>query len=347
MAGPRMGRDPGRMAAEIAEIPSAAERQISEGLPLYLEEGRRLKAMNPCVFVTCARGTSDHAATYFKYLTETRLGIPVASVGPSVASVYGAPLRVRDAVCVCVSQSGASPDIFALQAKAREQGARCVAVVNDRDSPVGRSAHATLPVLAGPELAVAATKSFVGSLIALCGLHAGMAGDSALEKAIRGLPAALEGALRRDWSSAYETIASASSLYVMSRGPGLAAALEAALKLKEACRRHAEAYSAAEALHGPLTLAGKGLTVLVFVPEDRSAASVLEAASAFESCGARVLLAGAGDAPGRLPTERPAHAALTPICQIASFYRFVEALAAALGENPSHPPHLEKVTRTT
>ena len=334
------------MVAEIAEIPAVAERQIREGLTLYLAEGRRIAALNPNLVMTCARGTSDHAATYFKYLTETRLGIPVVSVGPSVASVYNAPLRVRDVVSLCVSQSGASPDIIALQTAVRARGARCVAVVNEPDSPAGRSATSILPVLAGSERAVAATKSFVCSLIALCGLHAGMASDHRLEAAIRGLPSVLARALDCNWSRARSPIVRATSLYVLGRGPGLAVALEAALKFKETCRIHAEACSAAEARHGPLALAGTGLAVLAFVPDDEAAASVLDAVSAFDACGATVLVAGGSGVPERLPTVHPGHAALVPICQIVSFYRFVEALASALGENPSQPPHLEKITRT-
>ena len=334
------------MEAEISEIPLVAERQIAEGLARYLEEGRRLAALSPPFFLTCARGTSDHAATYFKYITETRLGIPVASVGPSVASIYHAPLRIRDTVCVCVSQSGASPDVVALQALAKQNGARCIAVVNDTESPVAVGSHVVLPVLAGPELAVAATKSFVGSLISLCGVHAGMAGDRDLEEAIRRLPECLSDALECDWTRALGTIGRANSLYVLGRGPGFAIALEAALKLKEACRLPAEAYSAAEALHGPLALAGSGVCVLAFVPGDQAKASVLDALSAFRTCGATVLSAGAGNNSAWLPTVRPPHVALTPICQIASFYRFVYALAADLGENPSQPPHLQKVTRT-
>ena len=109
---------------------------------------------------------------------------------------------------------------------------------------------------------------------------------------------------------------------------------------------HAEAFSAAEARHGPLALAGRGVAVLAFVPGDAADASVLEAGSVFRHCGAKVLLAGSGDNPAWLPTTRTAHGALVPISQVTSFYRFVEALAAELGENPSQPPHLEKITRT-
>ncbi len=336
----------GRMAREIAEIPEFARRQVRDALGQYVEEGRRLRSREPRVILTCARGSSDHAATYFKYLTETRIGIPVASVGPSVASIYGAPLVSRDSVCVAVSQSGASPDIVALQALARDGGARCVAVVNAQGSPMAQGAHVILPVLAGQELAVAATKSFVASLIALCGLHAGMKGDRDLLEAMKNLPDVLAGALRPDWSAASDAVAEASSVFVLGRGTGLAIALEAALKFKETCRLHAEAYSSAEARHGPLALAGRGLTVLAFVPGDRAARTVLQSAAEFEACGSRVFLAGGDETRSSLPVAQPAHPALLPISQIVSFYRFVESLASSLGENPSQPPHLAKVTRT-
>jgi hypothetical protein len=111
-----------QMAREIAEIPAVVARQIAEGLPLYRAEGERLRVLEPRFFVTCARGTSDHAAPYFKYLAEALLGIPVASVGPSVASIYGALLKVEAAACIAISQSGASPDLVALQERAGADG---------------------------------------------------------------------------------------------------------------------------------------------------------------------------------------------------------------------------------
>ena len=336
-----------RLAAEIAEIPEAAARQITANLDSYIFAGREIADLCPRLFVTCARGTSDHAANFFKYTVESRLGLPVASIGPSIASIYGAELRLENAVCLTISQSGASPDLVALQAHARQGGAHTVALLNTVDSPVGRGAQRVLPVDAGPELAVAATKSFVNSMIAVCGLFAGMARDQGLAMRLRELPPALEAALACDWSCAADRLAGCSSIFAISRGPSLSAALEAALKLKEVCRLHAEACSATEFQHGPVSLAGSDMAAFAFLPEDAGRASVIEAAQTLRRAGARVHMVG-GSMKGafNLPASRPPHPLCAPICQIAGFYRFTEQLGRHLGVDCDWPPLLSKVTRT-
>lgn len=340
-------RSGSRLAAEIAEIPGAAAGQISSNLDAYISAGRELADLNPRLFVTCARGTSDHAASFFKYIVESRLGLPVASIGPSIASIYGAGLRLENAVCLTISQSGASPDLVALQAGARRGGALTVALLNTVESPVGRGAQCVLPVGAGPELAVAATKSFVNSMIAVCGLFAGMARDQELAMRLRDLPPALEAALACDWSCAADRLAGCFSIFAISRGPSMSAALEAALKLKEVCRLHAEACSAAEFQHGPVSLAGSDMAVLAFLPEDEGRASVIEATQTLRRAGARVHLVG-GRKKGEfnLPASRSPHPLCAPICQIAGFYRFTEQLGRHLGVDCDRPHLLSKVTRT-
>lgn len=335
-------------AQEIAEIPDVVARQIETGQPAYYETGARLARTPPDCFVTCARGTSDHAATYFKYLVETRLGIPVASIGPSVGSVYHAPLKLPRTVCLTISQSGGSPDILALQEHAQKGGAHAISLVNIENSPVTAAADERLPLLAGPEKAVAATKSYVASLLALAAFYAGFAGDDALKAAINALPETLQRALACDWTSAALPFAKATSHFVISRGPGMTIAGEAALKLKETCRLHAEAYSAAEVRHGPITLADAHLSALVFATEDQTRSSVLDAADAMREIGAAIFVADAlSEGPGILATVPAPHPLLVPICQAVSFYRFVQHLAAELGRNPDAPPHLKKVTETT
>ena len=335
------------LAADIAEIPRAADRQISTNLNTYISAGRELADLGPRLFVTCARGTSDHAASFFKYIVESRLGIPVASIGPSIASVYQAKLRLENAVCLTISQSGASPDLVALQTHARRGGALSFALLNTVDSPVGRGAQCVLPVDAGPELAVAATKSFVNSMIAVCGLFAGLARDSDLATRLQDLPPALEAALACDWSCAADRLSGCSSIFAISRGPSLSAALEAALKLKEVCRLHAEACSATEFQHGPVSLAGSDMAALAFLPDDEGRASVSETARSLRRAGARVYLVGGSMEDGcKLPAARSPHPLLAPICQIASFYRFTEQLGRHLGVDCDRPPHLSKVTRT-
>ena len=335
------------MAREIAEVPEVVSRQLTHGLASYLEEGRRLAAMNPRLVVTCARGTSDHAASYLKYLVETRIGIPVASVGPSVASIYKAPLRLPDAACVTISQSGGSPDLLALQETARKGGARTVALLNVTDSPVGGAADCVLPLLAGPEKAIAATKSFVASLFAISAIVAAWTGDKELEQALNALPDALAAALNADWSKAAMPLAKASSLFTLSRGPGLSIAFEAALKFKETCRLHAEAFSAAEVRHGPIAISGNRFAALVFMPQDESRSSVVESVAAMRATGARIYTADCiVDGEFTLLCTAAPHLALRPLVQVVSFYIFVETLARELGEDPDAPGYLRKVTET-
>lgn len=335
-----------QMLAEIREAPAVVARQIAEA-GIYREEGERLRREEPRFLATCARGSSDQAVTYFKYMAEQRLGIPVASVGPSVASVYGADLKFGGDVLLTVSQSGGSPDLVSLQERAAKGGARTVALLNVTNSAVGNAAGSVLPMMAGPEKAVAATKSFIASLVALASLVAYWSEEAELLEALALLPERLEAALECDWSAAALPAAAAHSLYTIGRGPGLGIAGEAALKLKETCRLHAESYSAAEVQHGPIALARDRFAALVFANNDRSDASIATAVDNLAAAGASVFVAGAAGGTGhRLPTVDAGHPLLNPICRIVSFYRFVEGLSVALGENPDAPRLLKKVTRT-
>ncbi|ACP21588.1 glutamine-fructose-6-phosphate transaminase (plasmid) [Sinorhizobium fredii NGR234] len=335
------------MLGEIKEIPAVVERQIREGAEAYRDEGLRLRRESPRFLVSCARGSSDQAVTYFKYLVETGVGIPVASVGPSIASVYNATLDFAGGVCLTVSQSGGSPDLVSLQKRAGDGGARTVALLNVTDSPVGNGAGSVLPMLAGPEKAVAATKSFVASLVALASVAANWTEDRALIDALVSLPESLAEALECDWSAAALPIAASQSLFTIGRGPSLGIAGEAALKFKETCRLHAEAYSAAEVRHGPIALARDRFAALVFVNGDDADTSIRGAVQNLEAAGAKAFVAGAQMDGGKsLPTVAVRHALLNPICRVVSFYRFVEALAVSLGENPDAPALLRKVTKT-
>lgn len=335
-----------QMLAEIREIPAVAARQLADAA-VYREEGERLKRGAPRFLATCARGSSDQAVTYFKYMAEQRLGIPVASVGPSVASVYGAELKFESGVLLTVSQSGGSPDLVSLQERAAAGGARTVALLNVTDSAVGNAAGSVLPMMAGPEKAVAATKSFVASLVALASVVAYWSDDKALLGALAHLPERLAEALECDWSAAALPVAAAHSLFTIGRGPGLGIAGEAALKLKETCRLHAESYSAAEVQHGPIALARDRFAALVFANGDESDASVAVAIDNLAAAGASVFVAGAESRAGKpLRSVDAGHPFLNPICRAVSFYRFVEALSVSLGENPDAPALLRKVTKT-
>jgi glucosamine--fructose-6-phosphate aminotransferase (isomerizing) len=335
------------MARETAEAPAAVARLLAAEGATIGALGRRLAAMDPPVVVTCARGSSDHAAHYLKYLLETALGVPVASVGPSVASVYGTRLRLRGAVVVTISQSGRSPDLVAFQAAARQGGGLTVALVNDTTGPVAAEADVVVPLSAGPETSVAATKSFVSSCAAGAALVAAWAGDAALARALSGLPDRLAAALGCDWGAAAK-LGVAAGGYVVGRGPALALAHEMALKAKEVAGLHREAFSLAEVMHGPLQLVGPGFPVLALVPEDAALAANREALARLVATGAEVLAASpVAGLPGvALPAIRCGHGALDPLGMVLGFYRWVEVLARSKGLDPDRPSRLAKVTRT-
>lgn len=302
-----------------------------------------LRENPPPFVVTCARGSSDHAATYAKYLFETRLGLVTASASPSVGSVYEARQKLQGALYLVISQSGKSPDLLRNAEAAKAAGARVVALVNVEDSPLAQLADTVIPLGAGAERSVAATKSYLASLAAILQLCAYWRDDPTLIAALDALPAALTQAWQCDWTALTEGLVDAHNLFVVGRGPGLAAAQEAALKFKETCGLHAEGYSSAEVKHGPMALVGKDFPVLAFAQPDETGAGTRALADEFAARGARVWLAGEG---GNLPVAVAPHPLCAPLLTVQSFYRAINALALRRGHNPDLPPHLYKVTET-
>ena len=335
------------MFAEAAAAPDAVRHLLNCNTERVAALAARINRFNPSMVVTCARGSSAHATAYGKCLFESCLGLATSAAAPSIASVYDRKLNLKRALYIAVSQSGTSPDIARHAAMAREQGAMVVVLVNEPDSPLARVAHCVIRLEAGPETSVAATKSYIVSLAALALLVAHMNSDSLLLKALHGVPDAMQAAWESDWSPLLETLASATSMFVVGRGVGYALSLEAALKLKETCGLHAEAYSAAEVRHGPMAMIGRGFPVLVFSQNDVAQDSVLRFARDARAAGAQVFVAGAGRrTPLYLPCPEPPHALLAPLIMAQSFYRFANALSILRGHNPDSPPHLLKVTET-
>lgn len=335
-----------RMAAEIREIPAAVARML-DGIAAIDAAAAAIAARDPRVVVTIARGSSDHAAGYFKYACELLAGVPVASVGPSVASVYGARLHLPGAVSLAISQSGQSPDLLALQRTARHGGALTVAITNHPDSPLGRDADHCIALDAGAELSVAATKTFAASVAATLALLARWRGDRAFDAAVAALPAALDTALGCDWGALATRLEPAGSLYVLGRGPAHAIGGEIALKFKETCGLHAEAHSAAEVLHGPAELAAGGFPVLALAAGDAAEPQVRETAARLASQGAEVYLSAAAEAPLRaLPAVGGLHPLLAPLALVVPAYLCAETLARRRGLDPDAPRNLSKVTIT-
>jgi len=335
-----------RMFIEAEDAPAVVARQIAANGPAMEELGWRLRELSPRAVATIARGSSDNAATYVRYLIETKLGVLTSSIAPSVSSVYSAKTDLTGAVVLAISQSGKSPDLLAALDAAKRAGAFTIAFVNAENTPMAELADAVVPLHAGAELSVAATKSFIAANTALAHLVAAWHQDDELLAALNALPVQLASAWQLDWSVAAARLKSARDLYVIGRGVGFGAAQEAALKLKETCGLHAEAFSAAEVMHGPMALVKDGFPVLLFSQDDETRAGIVDLTGRFVANKADILLAGF-DHPGAsvLPTAK-AHPVLEPILYIESFYRMAESLSRARGLDPDAPPHLRKVTET-
>jgi glutamine---fructose-6-phosphate transaminase (isomerizing) len=335
------------MEAELREAPAAVARQAESLAAPLAELVARLARRPPEIVVTCARGSSAHAATFAKHLIERHLGVPVAAAAPNIATVYRQRLRLQGQLFLCISQSGLSDDLIETTVAARAAGALTAAIVNDPNSPLASASEIVLPMAAGPELSVAATKTFIASLAALLRLTAEWTDDDNMRAACARLPARLEAAAQLDWSAALGPLAAANSLVAIGRGPTLAIAREAALKLKETCALHAEAFSSAEFLHGPIALVSRTYPILVLAPGDESALGFSDLVADLRRKGASVLVAEPGDeSPGRLPALAPDQADADAICLIQSFYAFLVRLAALRGADIDRPRHLQKVTRT-
>ncbi|MEO8017920.1 MAG: SIS domain-containing protein [Pseudomonadota bacterium] len=338
--------NPTRMFVEAADSARVVGAQLPLNAPVLRELGMRLRSEPPRAVVTCARGSSDHAATYAKYLIESHTHVLTSSAAPSVSSIYESRADLEGVLFIAISQSGKSPDLLAATQNARSSGALTVALCNTPGSPLMELVEVAVPLHAGPETSVAATKSYIASLACIAQLVANWTEDRRLLAVLPQVPELLARAWSRDWSKAVEILREAVNLFVVARGYGLGIAQEAALKLKETCGLHAEAFSSAEVKHGPMALVREGFPVLMFTQRDDTRAGIEDLASEFAARGAQVLLAGA-QAKGAisLPTVE-AHPVIEPLLTIQSFYAMANALALARGLDPDRPPHLDKVTET-
>jgi glucosamine--fructose-6-phosphate aminotransferase (isomerizing) len=335
-----------RMFAEAREAADAVERQFEANADIVRSLAERLRGQPPRSVVTYARGSSDHAATFAKHVIETRVGVLTSSGAPSIASVYRNAPDFRDCLALAISQSGQSPDILAAMGAAKSGGALTVALVNAEGSRLEAAVDSTVPLRAGPEQSVAATKSYIASLAAVIHLVAEWTGEQALLDELVAAPAKLRQAFECDWSPLVDCLKDVRGLYVIGRGPGLGVAQEAALKLKETCRIHAEAFSAAEVRHGPMELVGPDFPILVFRQSDESAEGVEDLARDVTKRGAPVFVAGA-EVQGATALPVPeAHELIEPLLHIQALYRAANQLSVELGLDPDRPLHLRKVTET-
>jgi glucosamine--fructose-6-phosphate aminotransferase (isomerizing) len=334
----------------LQEAMSAADcvaLQLSRDTGRYAELGRTLRSASFHSAVTVARGSSDHAASYVAYLIMSRLGRLVTSLPMSLITLYKSPLVTRDTLAISISQSGQSPDVVEPIQYFRDGGATTVALVNDAESPLARTAAWSMPLHAGKEQSVAATKSFITSLVAGARLVAEWQDDPELKAGLAALPDDLRAASRVDWSAAIEVLAPARNIMVVGRGISFPIALEAALKFKETSALQAEAFSGAEIKHGPMALIEDGYPLLIFATRGPAQAGLVALAAEMRGRGARVLLAAPEDVAERdLTLPVAATPDLDPIVAIQAFYVMAAQLSKARGLDPDRPRHLSKVTKT-
>jgi glucosamine--fructose-6-phosphate aminotransferase (isomerizing) len=331
------------MAREIAQIPALTERLLARQ-DIFSSIAKRIEQARPRVVVFCGRGSSGHVGVYLRYLFEVQLGVIASAAAPSVASAYRRPMDMRDALFVVVSQSGRSPDLIAATELARQSGALTLAIVNDERSPAAAACELVLPIGAGVEHAVAATKTVALSMIAGARLVAALSRDLDLNDGLRRMPARLSAALACDWAAWADSAAKAAATFVVGRGYGLGCVREIALKVAETLRVPALGYSAAELRHGPRASVTPATPVLVLRQSDPAAAAVDDLVADFEGTGEMVFIA--GGASGTLPWTGDSHPACDPIVMLMPAYRAIEAAARRRGFDPDNPPHLSKVTRT-
>jgi glucosamine--fructose-6-phosphate aminotransferase (isomerizing) len=326
------------LAQEIDEIEAVLMRQRELEWPKMSAIASMLRARKPVHAITIARGSSDYVALYIGLLV-SRIGrIPVASLTPSFASLYHGQLAKSNNVAIAVSQSGQSPDLAALLSMAKNSDAITLALLNNSTSPLSKIADFSIDIQASPERAVAATKSVIASIIAGARLIAEWFEDISLLSAIDDV-SALVSRIRVSQEKC-EHIAGMSHGFVIGRGMTLPIAYEAALKLKETCRIHAEAFSSAEILHGPAALITKGFPIVAFLPSDEARENMIATIKQLEALGANMIIFDNQD------YKNVSHPLLSPLPMLHDFYRHVESVARLKGLDPDKPPHLQKVTMT-
>jgi glucosamine--fructose-6-phosphate aminotransferase (isomerizing) len=339
------------METEAGEAPALARQQferLEKTLPALVD---RLDSFEPAMVATIARGSSDHAASFAGYLFGLQTNLVTASLPPSLTSVYGRDLKLDKALVLAISQSGASPDLCTAAECATAAGGFTLGLINQSDSALGKVVIAQIETGAGPETAVAATKSFVLTLTALVHLVAAMIRNTELKEALSKLPTAFEQCASVDWSSAMSMLDGQEDVFVVGRGPDLPIARELALKFKEVCGIHAEALSAAELLHGPIAIASASLPAIVLAGDEQVRPTVDAAVQRLRDAGAPVVLVDSVSRSGKpddgvVTIPQAPHPLLQPIVAVQAAYPFVAALARARGKDPDAPPHLHKVTRT-
>lgn len=336
------------MLQETCACPEKMRSLIENGYEEIQQTGAAIRAVKPQWIATIARGSSNHAASYISYHAMCTMGVFASTLPPSITSIENAPLLGAGGLAIAVSQSGASPDLIAPAQFLTGQGAYTVALINQEDSGLAQVVTREISLRAGTEQSVAATKSFVNSMLG--GYLLLEAWHNTLKQAgeLVEMLDLSEQALGTSWDAHAETLAGSERCMVLGRGYGQSVASEIALKLKETCQIQAEAYSGAEVRHGPMALIHKKMPMLIIAMEGKAFDSQITLAKEMLSRGAPVILAAPAGTPGvNIPLVSHRISAMNPILATLTLYRYVEYLSRLRGLNPDQPPQLQKVTRTT
>ena len=326
------------MAKEARESSEKVKFQLVNNQSMMVNLGQQIRDYAPKAVMLIGRGSSDHAGSFAKYLIEIETQIPTFAAAPSVSTVYGRRLKLEGILVIVISQSGKSPDIIEQTKQAKEAGALCIALVNENDSPLEEFVDYLIPLCAGEEKSVAATKSFILALSAVMHLAASWANSEELMTATKQIPSALLIACNTKPQLTNELLVGVNNLVVLGRGLGFAISKEIALKIKEVCAIHAESFSSAEFLHGPVSLLQQSLKLINIKVNDES--------KDVHDQQIRELLTRGADIINLEQCDKDIHSRIAPFAVLQRFYLDIEKIALAKGLNPDEPVGLKKVTKT-
>lgn len=341
-----------RFRDEIGQQPAIARRLLAESGPALEAIAREFASSRPRGFVIAARGSSDHAADYARYLFGRRHRLLVSLAAPSLFTHYAAPPSLEGECVIGISQSGASPDVIAVVEEGARQGAMTVAITNDPQSPLAAAAKTVLPLLAGAELSVPASKTYTASVLALALMSSAIVPDDEFTRALGQVPNALELALGCEPRLApVARHLDGPRAVVLGRGFNLCTAEEVALKLTETSYVLARAWSTADFVHGPIAVVEEGFPVLLVGAGGSVARDVEAIAGRLRECGSRLTgLFDAGSAPlddrGAVRIESGLPEELTPLTLAVLGQLLANRIATDRGVDPDAPRALRKVTRT-
>ena len=341
------------LRTEIHEQPQVLSRLLESEAENVRQIAASIRARDIEYVLITARGTSDNAARYGQYLLGAHNRLPVGLATPSLFSVYGEPPRLKGGLIIGISQSGQSPDIVAVLAEARRQGAPTLAITNDASSPLAGEAMAVILLQAGEERAVAATKTYTAELAALALLSCALSGDPGRMEALLRVPQAVEQILHGEQhiARAVERYRYMQTCVVLGRGYNYATAYEIALKLKELNSLIAESYSSADFMHGPIATVGSGFPAMVVAPSGKMFGTMRDFSLELKARGAELILISdrqdlLKEAVTPLPLPEGVPEWLSPLVAVVPGQLFALHLTLVKGNDPDQPQGLHKVTLT-